>query len=338
MSLAQISQSRRSMSSAGAPYNWPTPAAPVCRNERSVAGEGADASGARLITVERRRWTRTRAAHRILRSEGPLDIQLRSDQPQLFIVLEEVGGPLIVNAPQARAPASRRPGPHISLIPGRTAVQARSEVSTYLREITINFEAGDDACWGAGLDAPDAMPPRLMFFDQRVLRLGELLAAECAVGEGFDTLYGDSLGLALRQALARLEQPAAENLARGGLAPWQLKRVVDYMEANLAAGVRLEALAEMVDFSLSHFSRAFKASTGLAPHRWFLGARLKRARALLLNTETSLAEIALDTGFVDQPHFTRAFTRDMGAPPGAWRKLRGDGRAHTDTPAAVLGI
>ncbi|THD62119.1 AraC family transcriptional regulator [Phenylobacterium sp.] len=316
MSLVAQSQFERPASAAGAPIDWP------------ISGTAVDASGSRLVTLERRDWTTTRAAHRVLRSDGGLNLDLRSEQPQLFIVLEAVGAPIVVKAQQGGASSARRPGPHISLIPGQTVATAASESSTYLREITIQFDMTGDPRWGTGLDPCAAMTPRLMFFDQRVMRLGELLADECAVGEGADTLYGDSLGLALRQALARLGQSAANPLARGGLAPWQLKRVIDYMEANLSAGVRLEALAELADFSLSHFSRAFKASTGLAPHRWLLDARLREARNLLLNTEVSLAEIALDTGFVDQPHFTRAFTSAMGEPPGAWRKMRCDTRSH----------
>jgi transcriptional regulator GlxA family with amidase domain len=48
--------------------------------------------------------------------------------------------------------------------------------------------------------------------------------------------------------------------------------------------------------------------------------RIRRARELMLATDRSLAEIALETGFSDQPHFTRVFSRLIGAGPGAWRR------------------
>ena len=104
------------------------------------------------------------------------------------------------------------------------------------------------------------------------------------------------------------------------LAPWQLKRVTEFINANLAETLQLCDLAALSGLSPSHFGRAFKGSTGLPPHRWHLIQRIERARTMLADADASLADVACATGFADQSHFTRVFSRTIGMSPGAWRR------------------
>lgn len=123
--------------------------------------------------------------------------------------------------------------------------------------------------------------------------------------------------------LLRVHHDAAPARAMaGGLAPLQLKRVCEAMEAHLGEDITLATLAQIAGVSATHFSRAFKQSTGVSPFTWLLRRRIARAREMLLESELSLAEIALATGFAAQPHFTTAFRREMGVTPGAWRRSR----------------
>jgi AraC family transcriptional regulator len=163
---------------------------------------------------------------------------------------------------------------------------------------------------------------RLKFFDQRIFQIGSLLAAECSgPGEGSD-LYGDSLVVALALDFLRLGNDRAPEAKQGGLAPWQLKRAKEFMEANLSTSVRLRELADLTRLSQSQFGRAFKASTGLAPHRWQMNLRINRAQQLLLDGDLTLAQIALVTGFSEQSHLTRVFRGIVGVSPGSWRRDR----------------
>ena len=114
-------------------------------------------------------------------------------------------------------------------------------------------------------------------------------------------------------------QPVVRAL-RGGLAPWQIKRVEDTLAANLEGDVSLADLANDCGVSVSHFSRAFRQSTGLSPHQWLLRNRVEQAKALLRDRTLSLSDVALSCGFADQSHFTRVFTRLNGFSPGAWRR------------------
>jgi transcriptional regulator GlxA family with amidase domain len=134
-------------------------------------------------------------------------------------------------------------------------------------------------------------------------------------------MYGESLTTALTALLfARWKHPRSEPAK--GLAPWQLRRVLEFFEAHFADDIGLQELADLVGLSQSQFARAFKASTGAPPYRWFVATRIKRAQELLLQGRASLADVSLLTGFADQSHFTKVFRRVTGTSPGQWRRIR----------------
>jgi AraC family transcriptional regulator len=119
--------------------------------------------------------------------------------------------------------------------------------------------------------------------------------------------------------ISEQHQPAG---AITGLAPWQLRRVLEYLDAHISQRVELATLATLVGLSQSHFSHAFRVSTGVAPYRWQLEARIRRAQRLLLDTRAPLEQVAEATGFADAVHFGRTFRRLTGTPPAAWRRHR----------------
>ena len=106
---------------------------------------------------------------------------------------------------------------------------------------------------------------------------------------------------------------------RGGLAPGALRRVKDYVERALDERVDVGYLASMVGLSECHFSRAFRQSTGVPPHRYILARRIEAAAKLIAETNDPLSDIAIKAGFSDQSHFTRTFVRFRGETPGAFR-------------------
>lgn len=112
----------------------------------------------------------------------------------------------------------------------------------------------------------------------------------------------------------------SDELARGGLAPWQVKRACEKLESDLGGKFSLEQIAADFDLSVSHFSRAFRISTGLPPHQWLLRQRVKAAQQLMTVRELPLSEIAISAGFANQSHFTRVFSSMVGVSPGAWRR------------------
>ena len=63
-----------------------------------------------------------------------------------------------------------------------------------------------------------------------------------------------------------------------------------------------------------------KSTFGMAPHKWLIGRRIDRAKELLRQTTTPIADIAIQSGFADQAAFTRTFRQIMGMSPGQWRR------------------
>lgn len=109
----------------------------------------------------------------------------------------------------------------------------------------------------------------------------------------------------------------------GGLSLSQERRAKDLLAANLSGDLRLVDLAKECGLSASQFSRAFRRSVGMPPHRWLVQQRIELAKALLRAGEATLVEIALRSGFSDQSHFTRCFSVWTGVSPGLWRRSVG---------------
>lgn len=109
---------------------------------------------------------------------------------------------------------------------------------------------------------------------------------------------------------------------RIGLAPWQLRRVEDFIEAHLDADLSVAELARECRLSPSHFARSFGRSMGMPPHRWVMKKRIERAEELLLLGDLDLVQIAIVCGFFDQSHLNRVFTRFHGCGPAKWRRQR----------------
>ena len=124
-------------------------------------------------------------------------------------------------------------------------------------------------------------------------------------------------------ALIRAEvSPAVSD--RGVLAKWRDRKVKNYIRDNLGSSLRIEDVARTVDLSASYFSRAFKATTGIAYTIYVMRARIALAKQLLLTTDTPISEIAVICGLADQPHLTRIFRQSEGLPPAAWRRRHRD--------------
>jgi AraC family transcriptional regulator len=175
----------------------------------------------------------------------------------------------------------------------------------------------------------------------RTPRVGQLA---CELGVGHDDAIVRHIGASLQQGLRRPDETnqlfvdhmmlaltahvaqtygglgRGTELARGGLAPWQAKRACEKLESDLGGKLSLQQIAAEFDLSVSHFSRAFRITTGLPPHQWLLRQRVKAAKQLMTVRDLPLSEIAMSAGFANQSHFTRVFSAVVGVSPAAWRR------------------
>jgi AraC family transcriptional regulator len=98
-----------------------------------------------------------------------------------------------------------------------------------------------------------------------------------------------------------------------------IDRVTEYVDADLAATITLDRMADAAALSPFHFARAFKATTGLAPHRFVTTRRLEAAKAAILTSDASVVRVAHQVGFSNVSHFRRVFRRELGVTPGELR-------------------
>lgn len=92
------------------------------------------------------------------------------------------------------------------------------------------------------------------------------------------------------------------------------------MDGNLAGDLSLGDLSDVANLSSRHFLRLFKESTGLSPHQYVVRARVRKARALLVDDDLALGQVAKECGFAHQQHLSRCFNRLVGTSPGRYRK------------------
>lgn len=133
-------------------------------------------------------------------------------------------------------------------------------------------------------------------------------------------------------------QPVAPSpRSKGGLAPWQVRKITSYIEANLDGAIRSDDLAASVRLNACHFSRAFRSTFGVPPLQYVAKRRMELAQGLMLTSDAPLSQIALECGCSDQAHFSRLFRRFVGETPRDWRRARmGHVEAHPSA-AAITG-
>jgi AraC family transcriptional regulator len=102
--------------------------------------------------------------------------------------------------------------------------------------------------------------------------------------------------------------------------PHKLKRVKDFICANLTRDLSLAEVAAVAEMTVFHFAKAFRGAMGRAPHRYLIERRVLRARTLLHDPTLSIRDVASAIGFTHS-HFTRIFARHMGMTPTAFRDV-----------------
>jgi len=109
---------------------------------------------------------------------------------------------------------------------------------------------------------------------------------------------------------------------RGKLNAFQLRAVLECIASQLDEDVSLLTLARQAHISPFHFARLFSATVGVSPHQFVLRLRLARAVRFMKTGKKTLAQIAVECGFHDQPHFTRAFQRVFRITPAMYLRRR----------------
>ena len=266
-----------------------------------------------------RSWRRVSATVSEMTFTDGFKVDRSFSADRLVVILDEVGE-RIHGRSSTRSTGSGPDTPHrLYDVPAGAPFWTSAERPRFLRFLSVQFARADLQAMTEGAAAVPASP-RYGFLDSRLLALGRVFEAECRADEPSDPVLGDSLALGLAALLSSPRPEPATSAYRGGLTARQVRVATDYLESRLPESVNLVDLAGLAGLSPSHFHRAFRLTMGAPPHRWLMRRRIRRAQELKLDLERSLADIAVETGFADQPHFTRVFSKEVGVSPGAWRR------------------
>lgn len=102
-----------------------------------------------------------------------------------------------------------------------------------------------------------------------------------------------------------------------------VRRVIRYMQMNLAQELKIDDLARTAMFSKFHFTRLFQEVTGTSPGRFLSALRIQEAKSLLVNSGMSVADISCQVGYSSVGTFSSRFKTCVGLSPSAYREFGG---------------
>jgi AraC-like DNA-binding protein len=158
--------------------------------------------------------------------------------------------------------------------------------------------------------------------DPLIERLVRAILPAKDAGEVLRGFYTEALHAALLKRLADLrgDTNSGAGVRRSMPLPaWRLKRVSDFVDANLDRALSLAALAEAAGLSRMYFAAQFRRATGMRPHDYVVRRRIQRAKVMLSQPGSRIVDTAFSVGFQSQSHFTTVFKRIAGVTPQRWR-------------------
>jgi AraC family transcriptional regulator len=204
----------------------------------------------------------------------------------------------------------------LALYPAGMEFDAEFRVTSSRSEYTAVFFDPD---FVAARFPCSAAVPRLGF-DCRTIALGlQELCEEAGHDDDIFAMMAEGWAIQTLAALRRLNGMPTDAGRRGGLTSTNLKRIREFVEANLGNPICLTELAALAGLSTRHFIRAFSESTGNTPHQYIIARRIDRAKCLLGDGRHSLTDIALAIGFSHSQHFASAFKKHTGFCPSHFR-------------------
>lgn len=239
---------------------------------------------------------------------GPLHLLLAYDR-----ATQRAGDSLVEGLPRSQQRDMTR---KLTFVPAGRAYREWHDPGAALRIVCFYVDP-------AAMPGPSAsLAPRLLFEDAALLdtalKLGRQIEAPGVDGDR----YAEALGTVLAHELLRAgaASPERDGPAKGGLAPWQQRAVIAYVEDHLAEPISLATLARLVGLSPYYFCRAFKRSLKLSPHRYHANRRIEHAKRLLADRKPSVTDIGLIVGYGETSSFTTAFHKATGVTPTAYRR------------------
>ena len=213
-------------------------------------------------------------------------------------------------------------GKDFCLFPADTEIEGMFEVGEYCDYAVIFI----DTNYLAGTDALNFGRPFISFGDDRLRRGVADLCREAMHPDDLFSLFAEGWKMQTIAYLSRLCTVGKTHsfVHRGGLPAASLRRVEEYMRAELSEAITIDELSTIAGFSRRHFLRAFQQSTGNTPQRYLMSIRIETSKNLLSGSDRPITEIALNCGFSHAQHFATTFRKMTTMTPTEFRRTRRD--------------
>jgi AraC family transcriptional regulator len=167
------------------------------------------------------------------------------------------------------------------------------------------------------------MAPEYASVDPFMWHMARSIEQQMQIRRALEKSYVESVAIVLGQHLLCTYTDTPSPLAvLGGLPRYKVRRAVDYIRANYQQDIGFKDIAGQLDMSPYHFARMFKHSTQESPHQFIMRCRIEAAKRLLIETDSCIADIALEVGYKSQSYFTTRFALLVGMTPAAFRGAR----------------
>jgi AraC-like DNA-binding protein len=200
-----------------------------------------------------------------------------------------------------------------------TRTRETAEALEIYPDLGLLASVSPDASGGAGASAMPEIEPAATR-DGVVLAIASILKRAHTAGAALSDVAASTLAHRLAGHLLEQYAGVATPPAPGRLDRRTVDRVAEFVDAGLSGTLTLDRLAAVATLSPFHFARAFKASTGLAPHQFVTARRMQRATTLLVESPASVVQVAHAVGMSNVSHFRRVFRAHTGVLPGELRE------------------
>ena len=128
--------------------------------------------------------------------------------------------------------------------------------------------------------------------------------------------FRETCSTALKNIIIELHKKNSENQKNS---TDTVERIIEYINLNFTKEIKNNDLAEIAGYHEYHLNRLFIKHTGMGMHKYILNLRINECKRLLLNTDMSISDIASQTGFCSNTHFSTYFKKETKVSPYEYR-------------------
>ena len=250
-----------------------------------------------------------------IRRDVPEHVQWHFKQPETALFLYRRGTRRLRGRLDGRAFDQKFAG-NLALYPAGMEIDGEFTVTVKAAEYTVVFFDPEFI----SQKLPDCAAVPRLGFENPAMRQGlEELCREAEYGDDIFSMMAEGWAIHTVASLCRMGRTDGCRDIRGGLTGANLKKIADYVDANLGGTITLKEMSDLTGLSSRHFIRAFSDSTGETPHQYVITRRIEKAKTLLCCRRQSVTEVGLAVGFSHSQHFATKFKKHTGLTPSGFR-------------------